>query len=159
LRKLSGSAYSYILIIVAMLVVIGVSLKMQYFASRLLPFLIGSIVLVLAAVALLKEIREGPSPKPGAGSAGAGPGGKTAFSARDYLRVAAWVVGFLLALYGVGFIVATLLFVGAYMKCHGSSWTGAIITPVIFVGLIHLVFNFALHADLYKGQLLMRFGF
>ena len=56
-------------------------------------------------------------------------------------------------------MIAILVFVGAYMKQHGSRWLAVVTTAVIFTGIMYAVFNAALKADLYKGQLPMWLGF
>jgi hypothetical protein len=45
------------------------------------------------------------------------------------------------------------------MKRHGSHWPGAVIAALLFTGIVYIVFNFALQADLYRGQLPMWLGF
>ena len=160
MRKLRGSSYSLILVMVVMLAFIGLSLRLVYFASKLLPLLIGSIVLVLAAIALAREIKAGHSLEEGIATTNeTGVGEKTSAEVGKYSGIAAWIIGFFLSIYVLGFIIATLLFVGVYMKRHGSKWPETVITAVIFTGIIYAVFDLAFKAELYKGQLLMWLDF
>ncbi|OGP63254.1 MAG: hypothetical protein A2169_08420 [Deltaproteobacteria bacterium RBG_13_47_9] len=159
MRKLSGSSYSLIVVIVMMLIIMSLSLGLQYFATKLLPLLIGSMVLILAVIALARDMKAGHSLKVTTAATETDAAGKTSVEASQYLRIAAWILGFSVAIYVVGFLIAIALFVGAYIKRHASNWPATIITAVIFTGIIHIVFNFALKADLYKGQLLMWLGF
>ncbi len=155
MRRLSGSAYTLIVVMAAMPAFIVLSMRMEYYASKFLPILVGSIVFVLAAIALARDISAARSPE------------KTAtadkISAKEgaikYLYVAAWIIGFAIAIYLVGFMIAIPFFVGAYMKRHGSGWLTTVITAIIFTGIIHAVFNFALKADLYTGILFRWLGF
>ena len=160
MRKLRGSSYSLILVIVVMLAFIGLSLRLVYFASKLLPLLMGGIVLLLAVIALAREIKAGHSLEEATVTTSeTGVGEKNSAEAGKYSGIAAWIIGFFLSIYVVGFMIATLLFVGAYMKRHGSKWPATVITAVIFTGIIYAVFNLAFKADLYKGQLLMWLDF
>ena len=159
MKALRGSSYSLMVVILGMLAVIGISLRLEYFASKLLPLLIGSIVLVLAVLDLARELTAGrrleAAPVGGSRERGEAIG----VEVRQYLRYAAWTVGFLLAIYFVGFMLAIPAFVGAYMKQHGSKWPGTLITAVAFTVVIYMVFNYALKANLYRGQLLILMGF
>ena len=156
MRKLSGSSYSFILVAIAMLSVIGSSRGLLSFASKLLPLIISSIVLLLAIIGLAREMKVGASLKRTAVSAGeGGTGEKKNAGIREYSGISAWILGYSLAIYLVGFLTANLLFVGAYMKRHGSTWFETVMTAVIFTGVIYAVFDLAFNTDLYKGQLLM----
>jgi hypothetical protein len=157
--KLSGSSYSLIVVLVVMLAVIGLSLKLEYFASKFLPLLIGSVIFVLALIALVGEIKAGVSIEVTTSSSETDVEEKTSYDDRKYSPMAAWIAGFFLSIYLVGFIIAAPLFVGAYMKRHGSKWLSTVITTGIFTGIFYTVFNLALKADLYKGQLLKWIGF
>ncbi len=160
MRKLSGSSYSLILVMVVMLALIGLSLRLEYFASKLLPLLMGSTVLLLAVIALAREIKAGHSLEEATVAAGkTGVGEKDSAEVGIYSGIAAWIIGFFLSIYVLGFMIATLLFVGAYMKRHGSKWPETVITAVIFTGIIYAVFDLAFKAELYKGQLLMWLDF
>jgi bacteriorhodopsin len=159
MRTLRSSIYSLIVVIVLMVAVIGLSLRLAYFASKLLPVVIASMVLLLAVIDLVMEIKAEHSPKAPETAAKTGAGGKTGVKASKYFRYVSWLVGFSLAIYMVGFLIAIPLFVGAYMKRHGSHWLGTVTTAILYTGIIYAVFDLALKADLYKGKLLMWLGF
>lgn len=160
MRKLRGSSYSLIFVIVVMLAIIGLSLRLEYFASKLLPLLIGSIVLVLAVIALAREMKAGHSlEEVTTTNVEMVAGEKTSAEVRKYSSIAAWIIAFSLSIYVVGFIIATLLFVGAYMKRQGSKWLETVISAVIFTGIIYALFDLVFMAELYKGKLLMWLGF
>ena len=159
MRTLRSSAYSLIVVIVLILAVIGLSLRLAYFASKLLPLLIASMVLILAVIDLVREIKTEHSPKATETTAKTGVGGKTSVKASKYFHYLGWLVGFSLAIYVVGFLIAIPLFVGAYMKRHGSNWLSTVTTAILYTGIIYAVFDLALKTDLYKGKLLMWLGF
>lgn len=161
MSKLSGSTYSLILVAIAMLGVIGSSLRLLSFASKLLPLIISSMVLLLAIIGLAREMKVGASLKGTAASAAEEATGekKKNVGVRDYSGISAWILGYSFAIYLVGFLTANLLFTGAYMKRHGSTWFETVMTAVIFTAVIYAVFDLAFNTDLYKGQLPMWLGF
>ena len=153
MKKLNASAYSLIGVMAVMLVVIAVSLRFEYFATKMLPLLIASTVFILAAIQLGREIStKGVAERTGAEDK-TSIGEETRVEGRRYLPSLAWIVGFALAIYLVGFIVAIFLFVLFYMKLHGSAWLTAVISAVLFTAIIYSVFVLALGMDLYPGLL------
>ncbi len=54
--KVKGSTYFLMILMLIMLVVIGLAVRMKYFESKLLPFVISGLILVLAVVQLRKGI-------------------------------------------------------------------------------------------------------
>ena len=149
--KMRGSSYFYIVIMVVMLIAIGLSLNMEHIESKLLPLLIGGTVFVLATIGLVREILSGEEHK----ATGIEADGKEKEVAgwRGYLRPGAWVVGFFLAIYLLGFIVAIPLFILAFIKSHGARWLSAIISAVITSALIYVIFELGLRVILYRGLL------
>ena len=154
MRKLRGSAYSLIVIMAVMLVVIGMSLQFDYFASRLLPILVAGIVFIIAGTQLVKEIvTKTDIIKTGDGD-DISLEEDTKVDRRSLLRVAAWITGFTAAIYLVGFIISIPLFVLFYMKKHGARWLTSAITAVVFTMIIYAVFEIALGVNLHPGLFL-----
>ena len=151
--KIKGSSYFFMVIMAFMLVAIGLSLRMEYFESKLLPLVIGGAVFVLSAIGLWREILAGKKQE-----AAVTEGDTTKVteeeakeSWRGYLLAGAWVVGFFLGIYLVGFVIAIPVFVLFYMKSHGTRWLVAITFAALTTVLIYGVFEFALGVDLYRG--------
>jgi hypothetical protein len=143
-----------------MLVVIGSSLRLEFFASKLLPLVIGSIVFVLAIIGLAGEIMAGHSLEGATGPSSEGRVREKKFTGlREYSGISAWILGYSLSIYVVGLLIATLLFVGAYMKRYGSNWPETMITAVVFTVILYAVFDLAFNVELYKGQIIMWLGF
>jgi|TARA_B100000315_G_scaffold217695_1_gene218487 hypothetical protein len=149
----SGSQWSLIVIIILMLIAVVSSMNLEFFASKLLPVLISTVILILAVIALVLEIKAGRRLGAPASGGETEVEGGTGAEAMIFLGMAAWIFGLALSIYLVGFMISIFLFVGAYMKRHGSNWFSVIITAGIFTGVIHVVFDLALKTDLYKGQL------
>lgn len=154
MKKISGSAYFYIVIMVLTLVIIGLSLGMKYFDSKLLPLIIGGAVFVLAAIGLMLETKARDKQR----------GEKTRSAAtregwRGYWFAGAWVVGLFLAIGLLGFIIAIPLYILAYMKSHDTRWLTAIAFAILTSLFIYGIFELALRIPLYRGLLLSWLGY
>ena len=95
-------AYFLIFILLVSLALIIRSIAFPYLESKLLPLIIGGIVFVLTAVALIMELRAKEKPKrvrePWEGEE---------LELRQYGWTGAWLGGYALAIYLLGFIIAT----------------------------------------------------
>lgn len=154
--KIRGISYFFIIIMTIMLAVIGLSLRMEYFESKLLPLIIGSMIFILAAIELRKEARRC---KPEAARDEPGRREKSREELRGYLLSGAWVVGFVLTIYLVGFIIAIPLLILSYMKSHGISWLATIIFAVLTTGIIYGIFISALRLELHRGLIITWLGY
>lgn len=153
--KLRVNFYFLIILMASMLVIIGLSLTMAAFKSKLLPIMISSTVLVLAAIGLKQEIsaRDKPESATAADKEEESGAEDTEKGLRSYLPVWAWLIGFALAIYLLGFLVAMPLFVLAYMKKNGIGWLMAIISAILTSVFVYGVFELALSVELYRGLL------
>ncbi len=152
--KLTGTAYFYIIIMALTVVVIVTSLRMEYFMSKLLPLIIGSIVFLLSAIGLVQEMLAGDKPEATVTDDETPGEAKAEDKLREYLPIGAWLGGFSLAIYLLGFVITIPLFVFAYMKSHGIGWLAAIIYATLITAFIYGTFELALGVTLYRGQLL-----
>jgi len=154
--KIRGESYFLVIIMLFVLFILGWSFfVIEFLESKLLPLLIGSIVLILAAIQLGSEISRGNKLK--ASTSGDESGSDEVVykeDARKYLDHGAWVAGLVLAVYVLGFIAAIFLFVLLYMNRLGARWREAIIFAVIFPAIIYGLFELALGIELYRGLVL-----
>ncbi len=72
---------------------------------------------------------------------------------QQYARVGAWLAGFFLAIYVVGFLAAIFLFMLGYMKTHGTKWLIATIFAIVTTTIVYGLFVALLKVYLYKGLL------
>ena len=70
--KLKGVAYVYIVLMVILLAIIGSSLMMESLTLKLLPLIISSVVFILCAVGLVREVSVRAKPE----ATGEGMGGR-----------------------------------------------------------------------------------
>ena len=146
--KANGNIYLYIVIMVIIGILMGLSLTMEDIQTKLLPLMLGGIILVLAAVGLWGELKRRVK------SAATGTGGEKAREGwRKLLLNLAWVMGFFLGIYLLGFFIAIPLFVLGYMKWLGVKWRPATIYAILTLGIVYAVFGLALKVELYRGLL------
>ncbi len=145
--------YSYIAVIVFSLVFMGLSLGMEYFSAKMLPLVISSVVILLAAIGLSREILARGESGTTTASDETDNGEGAGESWHQYALVGIWLVGLFLAVYLLGFIIAIPLFVLSYMKTHGTKWRTAITFAILTTAIVYGVFVFALKVYLYEGLL------
>lgn len=149
--KVKGSSYFLLVIMAVMLLVVGSSLRMVYFKSKLLPIVVGSIVFILAAVELRKEAcAVADLTSTGVGAAVTGEAQRRRLA---YYSTAAWVLSFLVAIYLIGFLIAIPLFIVFYMKSHQLRWTTSVVFAVVTWAFVYGVFELAVGIELYRGLL------
>lgn len=150
--KLKGNSYVLIAIMVIMLFVVLWSLfGMEDFASKLLPLIFGSLVLILAAILLRKEMQAAKEQETTVAKEETSSSEATVVSWRRYLANFAWIIGFTLGIFLLGFLITIPLFILAYMKWLGTSWRTAVISAVLTTAVAYFGFERALQVDLYPG--------
>ncbi|MFH0914788.1 MAG: tripartite tricarboxylate transporter TctB family protein [Chloroflexota bacterium] len=158
MKKLSGLAYVYIVIMVIMLVVIIFSLTMPRLSSKLLPIIIGGLVLVLTAFALRQELTRA-MPEAAATAEQKDEGKKSGGDLKGYLLNGTWLAGFALGIYTLGFLISMPVFVLAYMRWLGTRWRTAGIFAIVTSALIYGIFEQGLDIELHRGWLLVWLGY
>ncbi len=153
--KMTGCQRLYLATMVVMLVIIVGSLTMKYFESKMLPLLISSVVFVLAGIQFTREILVKEMPI----SADKTGGGAAKEKWRGYLPNMAWIVGFLLSIYLLGFTISAGPFILGYMKWLGTRWRTTIIFAVLVPFTIYGLVEVALGVELYRGLVLSWAGY
>jgi hypothetical protein len=160
MKKMTGDSYLLIGIMLFTLAFGLVSLTYPQMKTKLVPATVSAIAFVLAGIQLLKELSKKEKEKPVKESKTdeeddivEAPSGW-----RENLVVFAWLSGFLLAIYLVGFIIGTLLLVWSYMKFKGFGWMKSSITAGLATGTIYVVFIVVLKADLFTGIIIEAFS-
>ncbi len=158
MKRLSGTSYTLISIMLLTVVATVFALQLHYFASRILPLIYSGIVFTLSGVALWREIRKNRNPRSRT-SSGIGNDCDALSTAKfhEFLPFVFWTIGFCVGIYLLGFTISMALFIASYMKIHGSNWRGSLVVAIVFAGIIHLVFNILLQSDLYRGLIPLYF--
>ena len=135
-----------------MLLIICSSVTMEYFKSKLIPLVFGSIVFILAAIGLTRELLARGKQDETTAEGEKGRGGW-----RIYLVSIAWAAGCGLAISFLGFLIGLPLYIFSYMKVHGVRWFLAIISAVLCAAFCYGV-EFILRIKLYPGLILSKLG-
>ena len=150
-------AFTALLLIFALVIIIT---SLSYDPrARMVPILVGLATLIMGVpvvvneihplrllskldVSLMKEFGQGaPSEQP-----------KEQVSGKGLLGLIAWVVGFFVLIFLVGFHGGMLIFTLSFIKVRGrASWPKAIIAAVVLWGIIFLMFEVAMGFRLFKG--------
>jgi len=145
--RLRPSSYFLLAVLAVTLAIVVRSLSFPRPETKLLPLIIGGLVFILAAIELVRELRAKAKPQK-----------ETRVEARENLRpyfvVGAWIAGFFVAIYLLGFIIAIPLFVLSYIKSRGIGWLTATSLAVLTTIFIYVVFEWFLKVDLSQGLLL-----
>ncbi|MBI4633396.1 MAG: tripartite tricarboxylate transporter TctB family protein [Deltaproteobacteria bacterium] len=141
----------------AMVAVIAVASGYPYLQAKLSVIFSGSLVLVLALVQLARELtlKKRQADEPRADQRKPEHHAETVQYGLEF----AWLVGFGLMIYLLGFFVAIPLYVFAYMKSHGSRWWASLITGALLPAFCYGIFVLLLEMKLHRGEIFMRWGF
>ena len=161
MRRLSGLAYFYIIIILFILVMIVSAVPMRFLSSKLVPLAVAIPLFFVAVTGFTREVMRHREPEARTETAiDEDEGGITLEQPvlKSYLPITAWILGFAVGIYIIGLVVAMPAFILAYMKTHGIGWLTGIITATITTVFIWVVFELVLYIELYRGLLLDAFG-
>ena len=156
--KLKGSAYSLIVIMVLMLVVIAASLRMEEFQAKMLPITYGIIGFVLAAIGLTNELTVKKRTKVTTTGDKTGEAEQAEESGRGLLMAGTWIVGLFLGLYLLGIMLALPIYFFSYMKTHGVSWLTTIVFTIVIPAFIYILFVVVLEVRLHPGLIFIWLG-
>jgi len=149
------SSYVVIGIMVVAATVMVSSLGMGHWKSKLLPLILGGIILLLGAIELWREMSAGKKAASTKTQTATSERKESREMLRRYLLAGGWVVGFVVTIYLLGFIIAIPLFTLAYTKLHGTSWWFAVILAVLTLGLMYIISEPLASIPLYRGLLFM----
>ena len=151
MRKLNAGEYVLISIMVVMLAAIIELLRFKSFSTKIMPIVVSGSVFVLAAVQLWLEMRAKGSTDSVAADAESHREEENKPAGRQYLTIAAWLAGFAISIYLIGFYLGSFLLILSYMKRNGSKWVGSIFLAVLSTAIMYTVFEVFLTAGLHPG--------
>jgi hypothetical protein len=138
-------------VIAVMGFVLAAAVRFPYLQAKLAPVSLSGIVLILAAVQLIREVRS--NSKGSAEVQSEKERAELAATRRRYLIEGGWVVGFLAAIYVFGLLVALPGFGIAYTRAHGVKWPLSLTVAAIMTLLSYGTFSVLLGVRLYPGLL------
>ncbi len=148
--KIKGSLYVAIFFLLLGLFGIVHSLTFHYWESTVLPLATSSLIFILAAVEVGRELYRRDKAET-AMEDNRQTGTKNRFQISRLGSVFGWAAGFSLVIYLLGFHIAVPLFAFFYLKWRGRSWLTAIIFAVVVLAFVYGVFELGLKAPLFKG--------
>lgn len=151
--KIRVNSYVVIAIMIIALVVILSSLGMKHWKCKLLPLVLSGTIFILGAIELRKEILAGDEATATIMEEATSETRESRKILHGYLLTGAWVIGFLLAIYLLGFIIAIPLFTLSYMKLHDTTWLVAIISTILVLGFMYVMSEPLAGIQLYRGLL------
>lgn len=147
--KMTGAAYMLMIFMALMVALVAYSLGMAHYKSKLLPVVLGSAVFLMSGLELWRTMTRR---KP-ARSAEEAEESEKKSSWSGYLSNGAWLTGFILVTYLLGFLVAMPLFLISYTRWLGTRWLTAIVIAAATSGVMYGVFEAAMQIELYRGVL------
>jgi hypothetical protein len=152
MKKLSATSYFLILLIIGNAVFFVTSLNYDELQVKLMPLLTSGFTLLLSLIALAQDVRSGSKdsmPTDEEGEVIEDERKLTPLSA--YFKALGWFVALIVAVYFVGFLVATPLWMVAYLSKTGTRWWKAALYGVVLTGIVYALFTSALQIELYRG--------
>ena len=155
MKKIRSRAYHYLAIMVIMAGFASVALGMEHFLAKLVPLTVAGITFSLAAIGMAREIWGEARPEADVAVLSVE---ETSGSLVQYLVIGALGVGLLLAVYLLGLLIASALFILLTMKLLGIKWWVAILFTIVTPAFIYGFIELALKIELYRGLLFTLFS-
>ncbi|MFH0914407.1 MAG: tripartite tricarboxylate transporter TctB family protein [Chloroflexota bacterium] len=154
-QKSRADIIIYLAIMAVILLLMGISVPEPDIQTKLLPLMLGGLILILAGTGLLREFRGKRKPvKEGEEACAPKPSEEAREGFRRLLLNLVWVLGFFLGIYLVGFLVAIPIFVITYMLWLKVKWWQTVIYAVLAEGVIYAAFGIAFRVVFYRGLLI-----
>ena len=153
--KMKTDVYILAAFALLMMAIFFASLQLEYLDAKLMPMLISAVGFVLAAIGVGREIWCKEVTRVIAETGQTQEQSKKLL--RRYLYEGAWFVGFGVAIYFTGFLVAIPLFTISYLKVHGRKWLTSVTIGAVMTSLYPL-FAYVFGVDLYPGLILELIG-
>lgn len=137
--------------LVMMAVVFSVSYHFSYVQAKMAPMTISGLFIILSAIQLCRESRAAIRDKRGSDPQAIPSKRPEIF--RPYLIQSLWMIGFAVAIFLLGFLVAIPLFVILYMRAHGANWPISFLISAATLVVMYVLFSAVLEVTLYPGLL------
>lgn len=148
--RIKGSFYVAIFFLLLGMFGIVQSLTFHYWESIVLPLATSSIIFILAAVEVGKELRRQDT-REATIEKQSDKESKNKVETRMLRLVFGWVAGFSLAIHLLGFYISIPLFAFAYLKWRRRSWFAATVFALAMLAFVYGIFELSLKAPLFEG--------
>ena len=152
MKKLSPTGYFLIFLIIGMAVFFVTSLGYEELQVKLMPLLMSGFTILLSLIALVQDVRSGSKDTMPTDEEGdVIEDEQKADTVSAYFKALGWFIALIVAVYFVGFLVATPLWMVAYLSKTGTQWWKAALMGVVLTVIIYVVFTVVLQVVLYQG--------
>ena len=151
---MKGGVIILVVLILGMAVCLAVSAGYPFLQAKIMPMIVCGVILVLSVVELARDIsrrNKAPAPKRMVLSDDDEEEVDRETSAAAYLKEGAWMVGFFLIIYGVGFIAGIAAFTTVYAGVKNTKWPVAIGMGVTMAIVSYVLFAYLVNTELYPG--------
>ena len=142
---------AYLVTMAIALVFLGLALRMEHLSSKILPLVMSGFCLFLGAIGIGREVLAGRKLRTTFGQDEMTGGEETGESWPKYAVAGAWVVGFFLSIYLLGFIIAIPVFILSYLKARGIKWLSAVAFSIATGAFVYIVFVVTIELYFYEG--------
>lgn len=148
MKAVKNSTYFAMSILLIAAITVVASLRLSTFQSRFLPLAIGIAIAFLSGIRIFSELK---AEQPDAESEKKPVSQKSELIAMIF--TGAWLVGFCLMIYLIGFPLAILVFVTSYIRARHYGWIKSFAIGFGTSSVTYITFDLAMDMDLYKGVL------
>ena len=125
-----------------------------------LPLIVASAMVVCCAAALFIGLRKKTTTEsPATQDIRRRTEDRSTTNVKAEIVLTAWFIGYMVMVYFIGFLFATLLWIIAYLKLHNVGWTRSIVISLVVVILLYSIFEMLFDVSLYKGVVPILYGF
>jgi len=154
--NIPAKAYFLIVIMIFSLVIIGIAATMQSFAAKLLPIIASSVVFILGAIQLYKDISPSKDRETETNVAEC----KTEVpQVKQYYFMIGWTFCFFLSIYLIGLLASIFIFMLIFMLIKHVKWKISLLVTFLSSGIMYCVFSVGLKIDLYPGLFFILMGY
>jgi len=149
-----GGIVILVVLIVVMAVSLAVSAGYPFLQAKIMPIIVCGVIFLLSAVELVRDVskrNKAPAPKRMALSDDDEEEVDRETRATAYMKEGAWMVGFFLIIYAVGFIAGIATFTTVYAGAHRTKWPVAVALGVFMAVLAYVLFAYLVNSELYSG--------
>jgi hypothetical protein len=148
---------SFLLLLLAVLiagfvVVVGYPPRARFFPMIVIS-LCGVIVMGELLKAFIAHLKSGAA---GRESRGKEESPETGKPQQKTIELLAWISGFALSIWLLGFVIGMPLFMLVYVKMKGEGWRWAIILSVTMFLIVYACFSILLNIPVYEGMLFLQ---
>ncbi|MBI4320521.1 MAG: tripartite tricarboxylate transporter TctB family protein [Chloroflexi bacterium] len=151
-----GGVYFLVGIMAVVSIMVIASLQEANLEAKLLPIVFGLAALILSGTILAGSLLQRRKLVRLQRCDGVGEESIATGGVRAYLVSGMWVLGFFLAIYLLGFLIAIPILVVAYTKTYGATWWAGAASAIITVVGVYAIFYQLLNVNMYGGLVLSR---